>query len=206
VSQLEKDPTKTHTIFQICDRYAITRRRLYDVINVFVAIGCVTRTGAEEFRWEGIQPVLPHLIEEKRKLQITKYNITLSQLFPPDVLAGLGALTVSFLMLFPATSTNPISLREASAFFSRGSHRNKITLCRLYQITLILGVIEITERTKIQCQVRLKAPYDELMVDMDEDNPFLIRNLLNRVRTKEEELEARREEFRTAGASSNGSE
>jgi hypothetical protein len=54
VSQREQDQTTTHAIPQLCRLYDIKRRRFYDVINVFLAIGCATRTEAEEFRLEEI--------------------------------------------------------------------------------------------------------------------------------------------------------
>jgi hypothetical protein len=204
VAELEEQSGQTHSIPALYLRHHIKRRRLYDVTNVFTAIGCATRIGTDDIRWDGLKGILPHLLERKETLNITNYQIPLSELFPPETCVGLPSLTLSFIMLFPALDTDTLSMRDASAFFSRDSSRYKTTLSKLYQITLILGAIEMTERTENPSEVRLKAPFKELLADEQFRNPLAIEKLLNRPIRNADALEIRKVEFRASAVAMNG--
>jgi hypothetical protein len=204
VAQLEKERNQIHSIPRLYRQHQIKRRRLYDVTNVFTAIGCASRSGTDDIRWDGVREILPRLKSEKEKLEVTKYEIPLSALFPLDNCVDLPSLTISFLMLFVAIDSNVLSMRDASAFFSRDTQRYKTTLSKLYQITLILGALEITERTENPGEVRLKPPFDEILCDKEEENPLAIENLLNRPIHRADALEARRADFRATGATGDG--
>jgi hypothetical protein len=203
VSHLEESRGKVHSIPRLYCEHQIKRRRLYDVTNVFTAIGCATRSGTDEIQWEGVTKILPRLLEERERLNITNYQITLAELFPVDTCVGLPSLTLSFLMLFPALDTDRVSMREASAFFSRETPRYKTTLSKLYQITLILGAMAMTERTDVPSEIRLKAPFTELLAEEAGANPLAIEKLLNRPTKSADALEARRAEFRATAAAMN---
>jgi hypothetical protein len=198
IVELEKERGRTHALSLLHQQHQIKRRRLYDITNVFTAVGCATRSTTEDIRWEGINRILPCLKAEKEKLGVANYATPLSTLFPPDNCVGLTSLTVTFIMLFAATDSNVLNMCEVSAFFSRDVQRYKTTLSKLYQITLILGALEITERTETPGEVRLRAPFDEILGDGG--SPWAIESLLNRSISKTEALNARREEFRAAGA------
>jgi hypothetical protein len=195
VAQLERERGTVHAIPDIIRQHQIKRRRLYDVTNVFTAVGCATRSGADDIRWEGVSEILPRLFQEKEKLGVGNFQIPLAELFTPDTCVGLMSLTVSFIMLFPALGTDALSLREASAFFSRDTQRFKTTLSKLYQITLILGALEMTERTDSPSEVRLRAPFTAIITD---ENPLAIEKLLNRPMRNTDAFEARRAEFHAA--------
>jgi hypothetical protein len=198
VAELENERGKVHAIPLLIRQHQIKRRRLYDVTNVFIAIGCATRSGPDDIRWEGVSEIMPRLLQEKGRLNLLNYQIKLAELFPPDTCVGLMSLTVSFIMLFPALGTDMVNLRDASAFFSRDTRRYKTTLSKLYQITLILGALEITERTENPSEVRLKAPFTALIADETGQNPLAIEKLLNRPIRNSDALEARRAEFHAA--------
>jgi hypothetical protein len=103
-------------------------------------------------------------------------------------------LTVSFLLLFAAIRVEVLDLRKVSAFFSRDIGRYKTTLCKLYQIALILGALDVTERHCNVCEIKLLAPYTQLRSDQGEANPLSIPNLLNRPE-EGKSVENRRAEF-----------
>jgi hypothetical protein len=202
VAELESSEAKIHSIPNLYHRHQMKRRRLYDVTNVFTAIGCAVRSGTDDIEWQGVSKILPHLLEAKQERQIINCEVRLSDLFPPDNCVGLISLTTSFIMLFPALSTDVLNMRDASTFFSRDTPRYKTTLSKLYQITLILGALEMTQRTENPTEIRLKPPYTQLLSVEGMDNPLAIEKLLNGPSRWQEALEARREEFRTiCGAS-----
>jgi hypothetical protein len=105
---------------------------------------------------------------------------------------------MALILMFPALRTLEINLRELSAFFSRETKRFKTTLCKLYQITLILGALDIMERTAQPCEVTLKAPFTRIILDEDPaqgEEAFAIENLLFRPNLSHEDVAKRREEF-----------
>jgi hypothetical protein len=195
VAELEQAQGTVYSIPTLSKRHQIKRRRFYDVTNIFTTIGCATRSGTDELTWHGISKILPRLLEEKQKSNITNYQLSLAALFLQDNCVGLSSLTTSLLMIFPAIGRDVLNLRDVSAFFSRDTQRYKTTLCKLYQITLILGALEITERTENACEVRIKAPFTRILADEEEENPLAIERLLNRPNSNDAALEERRAEF-----------
>jgi hypothetical protein len=195
VSELERHPGKAHSLIELHQRFYLKRRRLYDVTNIFTVIGCGTRTTTNEMTWHGISRILPRLMAERRTTEIWNAEKTLASLFPNDTCVGLGSLTSALLLLFPATGQAALNLRDVSAFFSHDVQRFKTTLCKLYQITLILGALEVTERTDSPCEVRLRAPYLPLLEE-EPLRPLAIESLLNRPGGTAKTTERRREEFR----------
>jgi hypothetical protein len=192
IVELEKEPGMSHEMPTLQKRYKIKRRRLYDVTNILTAIGCTEQNGPDGITWLGIDRILPRLVEQKQQSGIANYQLSLEELFPQSNCVGLASLTVSLLLMFPAIGTKVLNLRDVSAFFSRDSQRYKTTLCKLYQITLILGALEITERTENACEVRLRDPFMSIVEGKVQEYPFAIETLLNR----ENELERRKAEFR----------
>jgi hypothetical protein len=130
-------------------------------------------------------------------MEMRNCQISLTALFPPENCVGLSSLTMALLLMFPAMGTFVINLRQISAFFSSDVHRFKTTLCKLYQITLILGALEIVERTTMPCEVRIKPPFTRLVLDDQETNPFAIRNLLIQTNDYQQAINQRRAEFRS---------
>jgi hypothetical protein len=206
VTELEQHPGQSRSIPQLHRRHQIKQRRLCDVINVFTAIGCASRAGVDEIAWNGRNHIFNKLLQHKRSLHIENYATPLASLFPPESSVGLTSLTLAFLMLFPAIRVEIIDLRQASAFFSRDTTKYKTTLCKLYQITLILGALGVTGRTENVCEIKILPPINQLLRDEEVENPMAIERLLNRPITNGHEIEARRAEFkRFSNANGSGS-
>jgi hypothetical protein len=175
-------------------RHQIKHRRLYDVINVFTALGCASRVNGDEILWHGRDQIITKLLQAKESMNIARYDVPLASLFPPETSVGLTSLTVSFLMLFPALGTHEIDLREASAFFSRNNQKYKTVLCKLYQIAVILASLGLTNRTENVCQIKVLPPV--LRLFDDHQNPMSIDNLLNRPITGSTGIDGRWEEYK----------
>jgi hypothetical protein len=195
VNQLEEDSNRLHSIPEFCRKFQVKRRRLYDVMNVFTATGCATRIGNDKFDWHGRASSIPHLKEASNRLDIHNRDKSLSQLFPPDNCVGLPSLTVSFILLFGALHMTILDLREVSCFFSRNTIRYKSTLCKLYQIALILGSLGIVEKTTNACEVRIQSPFGVDLQEPDNGNPVFLDTLLNRPAKNGDSISRRRIEY-----------
>jgi hypothetical protein len=192
VKELERDANPTHSIPRFCRQFAVKRRRLYDVVNVFTAVGCANRKGTDEIEWFGRQAAVPRLTEICKEKDIHNYSKTLCELFPPDKCVGLPSLTHSFVLLFGAIHLKTLDLRGVSSFLSRNTSRYKSTLCKLYQITLVLGALGIVERTTNVCEVEIQSPFDEVLAEI---GPMSLGALLNRPARGEDPISKRRVEY-----------
>jgi hypothetical protein len=72
------------SIFKLYRVHHIKRRRLYDVLNVLAAIGFVIKVAGDEIQCNGRNEILPNMLQQKRNLQIDKFSIPLTELFPPE--------------------------------------------------------------------------------------------------------------------------
>lgn len=157
-------------ISTLSSRFAIKRRRLYDVINVFEAIGCCEKSGLDAVRWVGKENIIVNLRSLKIQRGVHDRRKHLDDLFPVPCCVGISNLSISFLLLFFALQQDRVDLRYASQFFSRTTARYKTTLCKLYQICYILGSIGVTSRTAQVCEVILNKPYfdEEVLPPLDD--------------------------------------
>jgi hypothetical protein len=193
VSDLDQASERVHSFASLHEHYQLRRRRLYDIIHVFLALGCVSRQGIDGLMWHGRRRIFTELRAEKNRLGIDNYSIRLSMLFPCEVSRDLRSLTSALLLLFAALKTEPLDLRKVSGFFSRETDGYRSTLCKLYQIALILGALGITEKGDNVCEIKLLSPFTQLLRDDAEENPLAITNLLNR--PSRPLIEARVQEF-----------
>jgi hypothetical protein len=196
VNQLERDTNTPHSIPLFCRRFQVKRRRLYDVINVFTAIGCATRQGVDALLWHGRDRALEFMKETSGEMEVQNPEKTLCELFPTEKCVGLPTLTVAFVLLFGAMQVETLDLREVSSFFSRETARYKSTLCKLYQITLILSAIGVMQRTVNVCEVKIQSPFKEGLAEVEYVNPLALERLLNRPGKPGDATTKRMSEFR----------
>jgi hypothetical protein len=166
------------------------------VVNVFTAIGCSEKNSSDEITWQGRAECLPHLRYESRRAEIHNSEKSLSELFPTENCPGLASITISLILLFAAMRVEVIDLREASCWFSRNSARYRTTLCKLYQIAVILSAVGIIRKTANVCEVRMQPPFTQLLNEEHETNPLSVEKLLNRPISSGDAMETRKEEYR----------
>jgi hypothetical protein len=132
-------------------------------------------------------------------MKILNLEIPLSVLFPQDNCVSFTTLTMALLMMFPAIGTDRLNLKDVSAFFSRDTQRYKTTICKLYQIKLILCGLGILQKTETTSEVKIIQPYTELLMDDTfNDNPMSLGRLLNRPSWSAWQMNERRIEFKRA--------
>jgi hypothetical protein len=199
VTDLDTRPNEQRPIPELYTVHQIKRRRLYDIVNVFTAIGCVTRSGPDTLIWNGRHRILPQLLLLKAESGLTDLTKSVTTLFPTDNCVGLCSLTTAFLLLFPALNVTVLDLRNVTAFFARRTPRYKTTLSKMYQIALILASIDVIERKTAVGQVQLREPYTKLVEETDE-HPLAITSLLNPTVQREEAIQSRRSEFEREAA------
>jgi hypothetical protein len=199
VSRLERTLSRTHAIVDIERSFKIKRRRIYDLMNVFFAIGCAERSGHDAITWLGMAGIVPCFLKEKKAMMIHNYDLCLTQLFPETDCVSLLSLTRALVLFFPAIGMRILDIRDISAFFSRDGKRYRNTLCKLHQITMILGAMGVIERTGFACEVRIAEQYMDLFEEKSptEDKRMItIWQLLNRPISSGTDVTHRRNEFR----------
>jgi hypothetical protein len=128
-------------------------------------------------------------------MEIQNLDKSLCELFPSDHCVGLPSLTVSFMLLFGAMHIEKLDLREVSCFFSRNTIRYKSTLCKLYQIALILSAIGLIARTSQVCEVKIQPPFADELPEVVSEIPISVELLLNRPSKAGDRISRRRAEY-----------
>lgn len=181
VVHFESSKELEHGITDLAKRFGIKRRRLYDIINVFEAIEFCEKSDLDKVRWHGRQNIMAFI--QKIATDPELYNTTKSvcELFPVSCSVGISSLALSFLRMFYALGTSQIDIRDIAKFLSRGTTRYKSTLCKLYQISYILGSIDILVRNTNQaCEVTLQEVFHKFIQKPAVDDPTSLESLLNR--------------------------
>lgn len=182
VDELDDNPGKSYSLAALYNAHSISRRRFYDVINVLTAIGCCKRTEYNNIVWIGTWNIESELVRMRTTSHIENERLSMAELFDVEKCVCLMKITMTFLALFATIDSDTIDLREAAAFLSRGTIRYKSTLCKLYQITPVLGALKILERTSLECNVKLLSPYKEMIqlkFQPHPESPYSINYLLN---------------------------
>lgn len=159
VNMLESNPGKSFGIPSLCNSFKIKRRRFYDIVNVFVSLGCCQKLNLDRVEWLGKSKISNHILMMRKEKEIDRPEISLDSLFPVETCVGVSNLTINFVLLFYALKSNKIDIRMAGQFLSRGTGRYKTTLCKLYQINLILATLGMTSRSSELCNIILQNPY-----------------------------------------------
>lgn len=159
VHEFETTPFTAKAITQLSERYKIKRRRLYDVINVYTAIGCCQKSSLDHVIWLGKDRIIPEITKLRQLYRIDDEHLKLSDTYPVSKCIGITNLTGFFLLLFYSLKSDKLDIRFAGQFLSRGTGRYKTTLCKLYQICYILNVMGVTKRSEQVCEVVLDRQY-----------------------------------------------
>lgn len=195
VNELEQHPKQVFKITDLSNKYNIPRRRLYDVINVFSALGVCQRAGLDHMIWNGTSCAMPVLNTIKSRQSINDKAKSLSSIFPVNACIGIANLTLALISAFYALKISRLDIRFIAHLFSRGTSRYKTTLCKLYQICYVLSSVGMTSRTATVCEIEFNKPYFncDTLPDIDDHNqllfagPLCISNLLNHYITIAEE-------------------
>jgi hypothetical protein len=184
IGELDNRILQPVAIAALASRFSIKTRRVYDFVNVLSSLGCCRKSGYDHVIWLG-RDHLPDCIRQLRNSrEIENPDRSLSDLFPVTGCVGIGNLSVSLMLMFHALRVNHLDLRLVSNFFSRETQRYKSTLCKLYQITLLLCSAGILKRTAQVCDVVLLGPYLDFEVVPSErkgdEDLSEIQTLLNR--------------------------
>jgi hypothetical protein len=180
LSDINSTSDHTEPLADLCRKHQIGYRRLYDIVNVFKALGCAAKGATEDVFWTGREAMITNLKEAQQRMDIYNYSKSLGQLFSPNNCVGLPSLTVVFVLFFGALNSKTLDLRDVSSFLSRNTARYKSTLSKLHQISLILSALGVTEKTGTVSEVEMQSPFWEELKGPDPVHPLSVDLLLNR--------------------------
>lgn len=181
--------------------FGISRRRLYDIVNVFESIGCCKKRRCDSIFWIGqsnIKNQFENLIQQRN---LDNLSLSLEELFPAEKCIGVSNMTSSLILLFYALKTDKLDLRDVAFFFARQSPRYKTTLNKLYQIVHIMSSIELMKKTQQLGEVIISTGYFSYEVISENDyqkvDPGSIKSFLNTDKSKIiRAVQKRRNEFK----------
>jgi hypothetical protein len=203
VLMAESDFPSSYPIRAIINRFGFQQRRLYDVTNVLVAIGCCTKISADSIFWHGLSRIRPTLLQIQSHVRVDNTYAPLDEIIRTDPMISIAKLTVAFMLCFLTLRKQSLDIKQIGRYLARMTGRYKSTLCKLYQIVHILEASGVVERSispgEVTLLSRFYAPLDFNRCEIPESrNPFSIEALLNRPQRPEDIIvERRRMEFYT---------
>jgi hypothetical protein len=202
VSQAEAQglPSNAFTITQLVDDFSLQRRRIYDVLNVFEAIGCTKKSSSDTFTWLGLNNIRPTMDLLQESSGAASADMPMVRIIPTEVSISMGQLTISFLLCFLSLHVTVLDIKEVGYFISRDNNRFKRTLCKLYQIIQILETIGIVKRGEKCGEISIEDRFFHIVPihfhTPDDLCAFSLASLLNRpVQDSERILRQRRLDF-----------
>ena len=148
-----KDQIDTQfTMNQLVFKYGFSKRRLYDVINVFEAAGCCSRACHETIKWLGLANALTKF---KSQLDLIKINDDFEKLLPKESSTTFTQLTSLFLLIFAHVHSQVIEYKTAAHIISKFNGKESSILKKLYQIGQILEVGGFISKTGQPGQISL---------------------------------------------------
>ena len=177
---LDESDATVFAISSLSRQFKIKRRRLYDIINIFEAIGFCKKTDLDTLVWTGRQNLEEVIREIGSDPIIYNPSYKLEDIFPCPCSVGVSSLATCFLKMFFALSTSFVDLRLVSQFLSRDTMRYRTTLCKMYQIAYVLTAIDVTSRTAQVGIVALNKPYSDAIQQGCDPDPTSLLSLLNR--------------------------
>ena len=166
------DHYPSYTMTQMCHEFGFHKRRLYDVINVFEAIGCCKKTSVDTIMWTGlesIQKTMKKLFYQDFQFDNERVGIDVLLSEKPSI--SISHLTISLMMLFYTLKTQSLDIKKVATFLSKNNGRFKTTLCKLYQITHILDSLSVIGKSAVPSEVMLLPPY-YMEMKLNDHSPY----------------------------------
>lgn len=171
----EMTPQRSYTMTDLCNQFKFQRRRLYDVVNVFVVLGVCQKTSVDTIVWLGrdnIKNTLALLNENYSEDDLASFHET-------DHVIQISNLTKSFALCFLVLKQNTLDIKRCAEILSRRNNRFKTTLCKLYQIAHILEAAGIFSRSSLPGEITFKETFIGSLEQKKPPISLSIRSLLN---------------------------
>lgn len=151
----EMTPHRSYTMTDLCTQFKFQRRRLYDVVNVFVVLGLCQKTSVDTIVWLGrdnIQSTVTPLNENFTEDDLASFHET-------DHVIQISNLTKSFALCFLVLKNNTLDIKRCAEILSKRNNRFKTTLCKLYQIAHILEAAGIFSKSTLPGEITFKSEF-----------------------------------------------
>ena len=156
--------------------FGINKRRLFDVVGVLNALGCVQKIGTSKVVWQGLDKYHTKEREFAQNFGVFDSSVPLSKLIFTNEDSSISELTNQLLTLFFALNCRTLNIQDVTKFICTDPANVKKLLSKMYQITHILNSIGFITRTSAYSEIQLNDKYFITM----EPNPMCIESLLNR--------------------------
>jgi hypothetical protein len=190
----ESNVPADYLVSQVLNDFHFQRRRMYDVVSVFCAIGCCQKVSVDLIRWIGMLKVPLALMKLQRDAGADSPDSTLDAIIGSHTTVSISRLTGTFLLCFLALRMRRLDIKQISRYLSRKAGRYKSILCKLYQIAHILEAARVITRSEIPGQLTIDdkyfAPVDINVVDKFHEgkNPYGIDSILNHIGPAEKQI------------------
>lgn len=144
-------------INEISIQSGIEKRRIYDLMNVLTAFSVVSKLGANNYKWEGMDQAQKVMKQCSENFALKTSKEVSGDIFILPESAGIGKLAYNFVSLFFFFGFKNLNIRDASILMASNEVRSKPILRRLYLVSFLLEHIGFIKHRKNIGDYELKA-------------------------------------------------
>jgi hypothetical protein len=188
----ESRPPGEYKISRLLTDFGFQKRRMYDVMSVLSAIGCLRKTSADSMFWQGLSAVPATLTKLQRDAGVDSPATPLDRIVGSHNNVSIFGLTVGFLLCFLSLRQPALDIKHITQYLCRRTGRHKTTLCKLYQIAHILESAGVFQRSDVPGQLEFVGTFFAPIDLQGDQNPFAITSILNHSESMEDLVFQRR--------------
>ena len=143
----------------ISESLGIKKRRLYDIVNVLDATGCLEKVDLLQVKWIGISAFPVRFKQYIQDFNVFDSSLSLSTIIPSEMNVSITNATKYFLIMYIAMHIQTLNIRKVAYFISRKYGNPMNVLNKLYQLTHILHSAGFLSRTENIGEFRLNSQY-----------------------------------------------
>jgi hypothetical protein len=192
VREAESRPPGEYKISRILAEFGFQKRRMYDVMNVLSAIGCLRKTSADSMFWQGLSAIPAALVKLQHDAGADCPATPLDRIVGCDNNVSIFGLTVGLLLCFLSLRQRALDIKHITQYLCRRTGRHKATLCKLYQIAHILESTGVFQRSHVPGQLEFVDRFFATLDLQAENNPFAMTSILNHSHSTEDLVFKRR--------------
>ena len=157
IERISKCDTKVFNINELCLKYSIKRRLLYDFLSIASIFNVCEKINSESFRWNGLVGIEVMLQQIKAGLVREAEVRSMLEIFDCTTTSSIQNIAVSVIKLFLFLGVKFLDLREVGRLFCQRKIKYKTMLRKLYTVASSLEIAGIISRTAVVAEMKLNV-------------------------------------------------
>ena len=142
----------------------IEKRRLYDLLNVMVALGICVKSGSHNYIWKSMDNIKDAFSTISYDIESRSIYESANEIFALPDSPSIGLITTKFLGIFLYLNIKTLNIRDAALFLASDNDHFKPVLRRLYLVAYLLERVRVFKRSSKIGEYQLDIDVDSICI------------------------------------------